>query len=136
MVLQLQTPLEQRLRQWAEQGYPFECCGLLLGRAHGGVVQVEDVMAARNLDTERANDRYELDPRDLLRADDEARARQLEIVGIWHTHPDHPAQPSSTDREHAWEGWSYLILSVDARGVQAVRSWRLNGQYFVEEAVQ
>lgn len=52
---------------------------------------------------------------DLLRADTQSRERKLEIVGAWHTHPDHPARPSATDRVQAWDGWSYLILSVGAR---------------------
>ena len=90
---------------------------------------------ARNLNTERAEDRYEMDPLDLLRADEMARARRLDIVGVWHTHPDHPARPSATDRAQAWDGWSYLILEVGAGGVQAMRSWRLEGAEFVEEAV-
>ena len=135
MMLQLNPALQGRLRRWAQEGYPRECCGLLLGRAADGVAHVEDVTQARNLNTERADDRYELDPLDLLRADEQARARRLDIVGVWHTHPDHPAQPSATDRAQAWDGWSYLILEVDAGHVQAMRSWRLEGPDFVEEAV-
>ena len=136
MMLQLNSALQDRLRRWANEGYPQECCGLLLGCAGDGVAQVEDVTQARNLNTERAEDRYEMDPLDLLRADEMARARRLDIVGVWHTHPDHPAQPSATDREQAWDGWSYLILEVGAGGVQAMRSWRLEGPDFVEEAVK
>lgn len=136
MVLQLGTALEQRLREWAERGYPRECCGLLLGRAADGAVSVEDVTEARNLNTERAHDRYELDPQGFLRADAQAREQGLEIVGVLHTHPDHPARPSQTDLEQAWEGWSYLILSVEGGRAQALRSWRLRDGAFVEEAVR
>jgi len=135
MVLELTPVQKQQLRRWAHEGYPRERCGLLLGRARDGVVQVDDVLPTRNANTERAHDRYELDPQDLLNADELARAREIDIVGVWHTHPDHPAQPSDTDREQAWDGWSYLILAVDATGVQAMRSWRLAGSEFVEEAV-
>ena len=135
MMLQLNPALQGRLRRWAQEGYPQECCGLLLGRAADGVAQVEEVTQARNLNTERAADRYEMDPQDLLRADEMARARRLDIVGVWHTHPDHPARPSATDRAQAWDGWSYLILEVGGNGVQAMRSWRLQGPDFVEEAV-
>jgi len=136
MVLELNTSLRERLVAWAREGYPRECCGLLLGRARDGMVRVDEVTQARNTNTERAHDRYELDPEDFLRADALSRERQLDIVGIWHTHPDHPARPSATDREQAWDGWSYLILSVDRAGVQALCSWRLNGQDFIEEAVR
>jgi proteasome lid subunit RPN8/RPN11 len=136
MVLELNSALQARLRRWAEEGYPHECCGLLLGRARDDVVSVEDVLPARNVNAQRARDRYELDPDDLMRADAQARERRLDIVGIWHTHPDHPAHPSDTDRAQAWEAWSYLILSVGATGVQSMRSWRLNGHDFTEEVVR
>lgn len=136
-VLELNLALQARLAQWAHAGYPRECCGLMLGCANGnGVVRVEDVIQARNTNTDRAHDRYELDGEDFVRADAQARARQLDVVGVWHTHPDHPARPSETDRAQAWDGWSYVILSVDAQGVQALRSWRLSGEDFVEEAIQ
>ena len=135
MELELSAALQGRLERWAHEGYPQECCGLLLGRVNDGVVHVDEVVQARNANTERARDRFELDAQDVLRADEQARARALDVVGVWHTHPDHPARPSATDRAHAWDGWSYLILSVDAQGVEALRSWRLAGADFVEEAV-
>lgn len=132
--------LPHYFRAWLEDrvraGYPRETCGLLLGRQNGAGVEVCDVIAARNLNEERAEDRFELNPEDFLQADRAARAAGLELVGIWHSHPDHPAQPSVTDREFAWEGWSYLILSVGRGGVQDVRSWRLADEEFVEEEVR
>jgi proteasome lid subunit RPN8/RPN11 len=103
------------------------------GEAGEPEVRVEAMVAARNLDTTRAHDRYELDPADMLRADAGARARRLDLVGVWHSHPDHPARPSETDERAAWEGWSYLIASVGRRGVTDLRSWRLAGGSFVEE---
>jgi len=136
MVLELTPAQKQQLRRWAQEGYPQERCGLLLGRARDSVVHVDEVLPARNANTRCAQDRYEIDPQDLLNADIQARERQVEIVGVWHTHPDHPARPSATDREQAWDGWSYLIVSVDAVGVQALRSWRLDGSDFVEESLK
>jgi proteasome lid subunit RPN8/RPN11 len=135
MTLDLAVSLQGRLQDWACAGYPHECCGLLLGRADDGVVRVEDAVQARNANAERQRDRYEIDPEDFLRADARSRERGLDIVGVWHTHPDHPARPSATDRERAWAGWSYLILSVSGSGVATMRSWRLVGSEFVEEAV-
>ncbi|MCI0400552.1 MAG: M67 family metallopeptidase [Gammaproteobacteria bacterium] len=118
-------------------GYPYEVCGLMTGKVTKDAVNVCRVMTARNLNTERAYDRYELAPDDMLSADQEAKRRGLEIVGIWHSHPEHPAQPSETDRTLAWEGWSYVILSVTREGVADVRSWRLNGKrQFVEEGIE
>jgi proteasome lid subunit RPN8/RPN11 len=119
----------------ARAGYPREACGLLVGRRIDPDTLVEDLVEARNLNRERPGDRYELDPDAFEAADREARGRGLEIVGIWHTHPDHPAVPSTTDRERAWVGWSYLIAAVGPGGVTEVRSWRLHGDAFVEEVV-
>lgn len=132
--------LPDHFRTWLEQraraGYPRETCGLLVGRQSGAEVDVRAVVAARNLNTERAEDRFELDPQAFLEADQAARDAGLELVGIWHSHPDHPALPSATDHASAWEGWSYLILSVDGSGVQGVQSWRLADGKFEEEEVR
>ena len=86
----------------------------------------EVVHPARNLNVERAHDRYELDPRDQLAAERAARDSGREVIGVWHTHPDHPATPSETDRAAAWSGWSYLILSVVRGELAELRSWRLD----------
>lgn len=151
-MLRLPDVLRAELEAWIRAGYPHETCGLLIGRPirsaasaavpEGGPLPADDtaaevvrVVQARNLNVERAHDRFELDPEDFMRADEEARAAELEIVGIWHSHPDHPAQPSETDRAAAWEGWSYVIASVTASAVTAVRSFRLQGEAFAEESV-
>ena len=129
-------PLREELATIAVNGYPYETCGVLVGACADGEVRVERVFEARNLNTERAHDRYVLAPDDLMSADLAARKAGLEIVGFWHTHPDHPACPSETDREAAWDGYSYLILSISGAGVEGLRSWRLNGEGFVEERVE
>jgi proteasome lid subunit RPN8/RPN11 len=134
-VLHLPLELRARISAFAAAGYPRETCGLLVGRAAAHVTLVEDLVQGRNLSRERARDRYELAPEDLLAADGAARERGLEIVGVWHSHPDHPAVPSSTDREGAWAGWSYLIAAVEGGGLRDLRSWRLRGDLFVEEAM-
>lgn len=123
------------LAERAAAGHPHEVCGLLIGRTGDGRVETVRVTSARNLNVERAHDRFELDPADWLAADKGARAEGLEIVGIWHTHPDHPAEPSATDLEAAWEGYSYLIIGTTAAGAAELRSWRLVGDLFVEEAI-
>lgn len=94
--------------------YPREACGLLLARK-GAPHHVVAAAPVANLDTERARDHYTLDPSAFRRVAGEAAARGLEIVGVYHSHPDHPARPSETDRQNAWTGWTYLILRV-ARG--------------------
>lgn len=135
MALHLPPALRRSLEAWVRARYPHEACGLLLGRTDGGDVYAEVVTRARNLNIERPRDRYELDPEDFLRADERARCEGSEIVGVWHTHPDHPARPSETDLAQAWERWSYLIVSVNGSGVGEVRAWRLNGERFVEEGI-
>lgn len=127
--------LERRLQAWAREAYPSESCGVLIGRRLDHMVRVADAVRARNLNSERARDRFELDPEDFLKADAAARASGLDIVGIWHTHPDHPARPSETDQAAAWQGWSYLILSVNREYVEELRSWHLEQDRFVEEEV-
>jgi proteasome lid subunit RPN8/RPN11 len=133
--LHLPAALRERLSGMALGGYPEETCGLLIGRRTGPDTLVEDLVQASNLDRERPGDRYRLDPDAFAAADRWARERRLEIVGIWHSHPDHPAVPSPTDRARAWVGWSYLIAAVGAGGVTEVRSWRLHGDRFAEEVI-
>jgi proteasome lid subunit RPN8/RPN11 len=124
-----------RIETWAREGYPIETCGLLIGSKGDAGVEVLDVVSARNLNVERAHDRFDLDPRDFLAADEKARSQGLELVGCWHSHPDHPARPSETDRQFAWAGWSYIIASVTREGVQELRSFYFNGRRFFEQAM-
>jgi proteasome lid subunit RPN8/RPN11 len=123
----------QELEQAVAVGFPAEVCGLLVGRLVSSRVKIERVVMAENLNRERACDRYELDPQTFLRTDHEARQEGLDILGIWHSHPEAPAMPSVTDLERAWEGYSYLILSVTRQGKVKGRSWRLLDGRFLEE---
>ncbi|HYD60325.1 MAG TPA: M67 family metallopeptidase [Noviherbaspirillum sp.] len=135
--LHLPAEFHTTLVSWAEVAYPYEICGLLIGQRTPGDHVIKGVTQAANLNRERAHDRYELDPQDFLDADTAAREQGLEVLGVWHTHPDHPARPSETDRLAAWPEWSYVILEVTGEGVRDVRSWRLNdAQQFDEEVIQ
>lgn len=134
-VLRLNETHGRALRQRVRDGFPLEVCGLLIGRLDGDDVVVDRLRDARNLNEERAHDRFELAPEDFLAADREARDAGLDVVGIWHSHPSHPAIPSVTDLEAAWEGYSYLIIRVDQEGATDFRSWRLQGDRFQEEKV-
>ena len=127
-MLRLAAPARQALEAHAAKGYPSEVCGILLGRGE----QISEAQPAANLNTERAHDRYQLDPQDQLRIEKDARARGLEVLGYYHSHPDHPAQPSATDLELSWEGVHYLIIAVAGAQVQALRAWRRLGQAFEE----
>lgn len=121
----------------AKQGYPNEVCGIILGACDGQSKRAVAVRKAGNLNTDRAHDRYELDPMDLLAAERDGRDQNIEIVGFYHSHPDHPDAPSEFDRQRAWPVYSYLIISVrDGKDV-SVRSWQLNDEtkQFEEEKI-
>lgn len=92
------------------EGYPHEICGIMIGPR--GDRTVTEVKRARNIVTDRAHDRYEIDPRDHMRIQREADAAGLDIVGYYHSHPDHPAQASRFDTERAWAGYVYLIVAI------------------------
>jgi proteasome lid subunit RPN8/RPN11 len=126
----------------AREGYPHEVCGVLLGRMHGlAPAERREVVAshrARNLNTDRPHDRYLMDTRDVNAADTLARERGLEIVGFYHSHPDHPAQASATDLEESspWGGYSYPIVSVVRGDPADLRSWAREGDRWIEENVR
>jgi proteasome lid subunit RPN8/RPN11 len=143
-VLILDPGVDKAVREHTESGYPREVCGLLLGLIEVGS-EMRRVAASRpaaNLNLERTADRYELNPADFLRIENEARSRELEVVGVYHSHPDHPSRPSETDRlraEEIWQtsdSWSYLILEVASGRMTSRRSWVLRQGVFEEEEVQ
>jgi proteasome lid subunit RPN8/RPN11 len=103
----------------AESGYPEEVCGVLIGK-EGNITHFK---GCRNLNHERARDRYELDPLSFKEADDWARLNGMEILGIYHSHPDHPSRPSGFDRERAWPDWVYIILSIQSGKYKDSRAW-------------
>ena len=100
----------QAIREHGAEGYPHEICGIMIGPS--GDRTVTQVKRARNIIVDRARDRYEIDPRDHIRIQREADAANLDIVGYYHSHPDHPAQASRFDTERAWAGYVYLIVAV------------------------
>lgn len=134
--LVLPSQVSAELRDLAGINYPLEACGLLLGHFSDGAVKASRVAQARNLNHDRPHDRYLLDPADFVAADRAARGDGLEIIGIWHTHPNSPAVPSATDLEAAWSGYSYLIVAVSSSGETDMRSWRLEEDRFTEENIQ
>ena len=110
----------------AKEAYPEECSGVLVGmRAEGGMKIVVDVWRAENVHEEERSRRFLIDPLVYMKFEEQADERDMEIIGIYHSHPDHPAEPSEYDRDHAWPGWSYIIASVSSDGIEAMRSWVL-----------
>jgi proteasome lid subunit RPN8/RPN11 len=127
-MLRIQFSDYEALRAHGEQTYPHECCGVLLGRAIDGTNVVEEIVPAGNTRTDSAHNRYNIAPVELVRIQRQARARSLDIVGFYHSHPDHPAQWSKTDHAEAhWLGCSYLITSVAKGRADETNSFLLTG---------
>src|SRR5487761_1174858 len=101
------------VRRHGEETYPNECCGVLLGHMEEDGNTVVDRVAAENMRSDSAHNRYQIAPPELIRIQQQARRRGLDIVGFYHSHPDHPAEWSKTDLEEAhWIGCSYVITKV------------------------
>jgi proteasome lid subunit RPN8/RPN11 len=120
-----------------EASYPEECCGFLIGRVERDSTSVERLLAVDNERQDSRHNRFLIHPETVLAAHKEARAAGLDVVGYYHSHPDHPARPSEFDREHAWPGLSYVIVSVQGGKVADTRSWRLTDdrERFEEETI-
>jgi proteasome lid subunit RPN8/RPN11 len=127
----------QTIGRHATASYPDECCGVLIGRALEDATVVERVLSVGNERQDSRHNRFLISPETVLAAQKEARSLGLDIVGYYHSHPDHPARPSDFDREHAWPWVSYLIVSLQGRKVVDTRSWRLreDRQSFDEEVI-
>ena len=124
------------IRAHGEQTYPHECCGALLGRfaredaasAEPAGWILEDAVPAGNTRTDSAHNRYQIAPVELVKIEREARKRGLCIAGFYHSHPDHPAQWSTTDFQEAhWLGCSYVITEVAQGKAAATNSFLLAG---------
>jgi proteasome lid subunit RPN8/RPN11 len=142
MSLKLTQPHIESIRAHGVRDYPNECCGILLGHADGTQKEVRQVVPLKNLraDPEHAQklvplmepgreserNRYLIDPSDQIKVEKEARGRGLEVVGYYHSHPDHPARPSDYDREHAWPWYSYVILAVERGNSKDLTCWVLS----------
>ena len=126
----------------AEQAYPQECCGVLLGRFDGDVRRVTTVMPCENARQDSPHNRYHIAPRELIRIQREGRERGEDIVGFYHSHPDHPPVWSPTDLAEAhWFGCSYVIISVEQGRAAVTSSFELTGndehdKTFVEEKIE
>jgi proteasome lid subunit RPN8/RPN11 len=113
----------EALRKHAAKDYPREACGVLLGRRQGGPLEILEAVACANANTERAADRYLLEPLEQLKIEKDARSRGLEVLGYYHSHPDHPSRASATDLAQSWEGLLYLIQAVEKGKPSSLQGW-------------
>lgn len=153
-MLNLHSHHLQDIQSHAESTYPEECCGLLLGRLNGETKTLIEVLPTENSwDEETADDfqsidglskrksskrnRFSIAPQVMLRVQKEARDRNLNIIGIYHSHTDYPAVPSEFDRVIAWPQYSYIIVSVQQGLVCDLKSWSLDDNHqFQPEEIQ
>jgi proteasome lid subunit RPN8/RPN11 len=116
------------IRQHGEETYPHECCGVLLGQFEGETRLVTSIARCGNTRIDSPQNRYHIDPKELVHIQREGRERSEDIVGFYHSHPDHPAQWSSTDLAEAhWFGCSYVITSVEKGKAALTNSFELQG---------
>ena len=140
-MLRLPFSLYESLRAHGERTYPHECCGVLLGHAGDGN-EVVQAIEAGNTRTDSAHNRYNIAPGELIGIQREARKADLDIVGFYHSHPDHPAQWSVTDFAEAhWLGCSYVITRVAQGKAEDTNSFLLEGtseeeKRFTDEAIE
>lgn len=115
------------IKRHGERTYPQECCGLLIGRFTGdGGKEVFKTFPVENASEAGArHNRSLITPEELMRGEKYARQRGLEVIGNYHSHPDHPARPSDFDLEHALPVWSYIIVAVSPAGAGEISSWVL-----------
>lgn len=142
-VLKTDTTHLRQIRTHAESTYPEECCGLLLGQIISDTKTLLEVLPTENAWSSEASatftdieaianlaggkrDNYVIAPEVLLKTQKQVRDRNLDIIGFYHSHPDHPAIPSEFDRVYAWQQYSYIIVSVQNGKATDLNSWKLN----------
>src|SRR5256885_16098435 len=125
VLLSISKQLAERIRAHGAETYPHECCGALLGRDNEPR-EILGLFPLINRRDDSPRNRFSVTAQDVLDAEKSARQQGLDVVGWYHSHPDHPARPSEYDRDHAWPWYSYIIVSVAQGQPQDMTSWRLN----------
>ena len=139
-MIQLNTNHIQIIKNHAKKTYPDECCGLILGYINSQYKTVLEIIPTENVwNTEKGNftqdqehstsSRYAISPQVMLHTQKAAINRNLNIIGIYHSHPDYPAIPSEWDRIYAWTEYSYVILSLQNTQASELQSWSLDDNH-------
>ena len=135
--LGISAELAEKIREHGIETYPYECCGALVGTDYDGLAndpnrgarkvsrEVLSLFPLVNRRDDSPRNRFAVTPDDVREAEKAASAQGLEVIGWYHSHPDHPAKPSDFDRDHAWPWYSYIIVSVHTGVPQDMTSWRL-----------
>ncbi len=137
-MLKIKKEAVEEIKRQSEEGYPYEICGFMLGNIdyQNNIRECTEVYQVENQNKERANDRFEIDPKDYIKVEDYADKKGISIIGIYHSHPDHPDRPSQTDLMFAQPDMSYIIVSVEKGKAVSWKSWELDGDKFKQEEVE
>lgn len=127
MTVHIEKSAYEAITAHAEDGYPNEICGILLGKDVDAGRTIHTIMRIDN--SFEANEQYHrflITPQDMFKAERLARQHRLDVLGVYHSHPDEEARPSDYDRDHAaWTAWAYIIVSVRSGCTEGVRAWKL-----------
>jgi proteasome lid subunit RPN8/RPN11 len=127
----------EKIREHGRDTYPDECCGVIIGKYKDERPVITETRRMTNTNAGNPTRRYNIDPLELMKLEDELDNTGLTMLGIYHSHPDHPAKPSKFDLDHAWPNLSYIVLSVERGEARVLTSWRLKRdlQDFDEEEI-
>ena len=132
-MLHLNQDLQQEIYNDAQRTFPDECCGFLLGEEQGEKRLITEIRVIDNARESNRRRRFKITPKDYLRAEQYAEDNQLTLLGVYHSHPNHPSVPSEHDRVSAQPYFSYVIIAVTENEFVSIQSWRLNEDFQFEE---
>jgi proteasome lid subunit RPN8/RPN11 len=124
-LVRLAAEAAEAIRREAARAYPAEGCGALLGAAHAAV---SEILPLANTEAESPRTRFAVSPLEYMAVEERADARGLKLLGFWHSHPDHPARPSPTDRAYAWPGLLTLVIGVERGDPGEMTAWDVPGE--------
>ncbi|MFZ1081360.1 MAG: M67 family metallopeptidase [Candidatus Kryptoniota bacterium] len=125
-MIRVQKESVVQIEKHGEQTYPEECCGIMLGLNDGDTQIIESVVELENEQDENRRRRFFVTPKQYLQAERTAAQRSLELLGFYHSHPDHPAIPSAFDTEHALPWFTYFVVSITQGKANKLTAWKLN----------
>ena len=126
-MIKLRAQHRNAIAAHGEGDYPYECCGLLLGSfsEQGGKVCSEIYPISNAREEQAKRNRFLIRPEELMRGEKYAASKSLDVVGFYHSHPDHPAVPSAYDLDHAWPLYSYIVVAVKGGWAEDLMSWEM-----------
>lgn len=136
-MIRLSEKIVDEIEYHAEQAYPEECCGMILGYSENGFHSIEEVIKIDNSQDENRRRRFFITPEQYRFAEQLARKWNMDLLGFYHSHPDHPAAPSAFDTDHALPWFTYIIVSVEHGKAASMTAWLLNEErtQFVERQI-